>query len=104
MGIDSTHLTTSEFEREEDAGFRTPIQTPAIEGNDEQIAIHEDSIYRDLPNLGVKIIQSEIQTSWTETTLAASSGSGTAEVITGTNAQIQTNAPRTDIQIDGVTA
>uniref|UniRef100_M1DHE0 Integrase core domain containing protein n=1 Tax=Solanum tuberosum TaxID=4113 RepID=M1DHE0_SOLTU len=32
MGIDSTHLTSFEFEKEEVAGCRTPIHTPTTEG------------------------------------------------------------------------
>ncbi|KAG5611098.1 hypothetical protein H5410_022379 [Solanum commersonii] len=74
------------------------VDESTVETNDEYIAIQEKRIYRDLPDLGEKIMQSKIHISLTETFMEAPSGSGTAvtfAVTLGTDAQIQTDAPST---------
>ncbi|KAG5606290.1 hypothetical protein H5410_027782 [Solanum commersonii] len=78
---------------------KTIFDESDAETDEEQIAIRDKSIYRDLPNLGEMIIQSVIQTSRIETSMEAPSGSGTAvssEATLGTDAQVHTDAPGTD--------
>ncbi|KAG5576691.1 hypothetical protein H5410_056825 [Solanum commersonii] len=53
------------------------VDESAAMTDEEQIAIREESIYRDLPDLGETIMQLVIQTSRTETFMAAPSGFGT---------------------------
>jgi len=85
-------LDTPETSEIPPATIRDAIREEAVvdesdaENDEEEISIQEESIYRDLPDLGEKIMQSEIQTSWTKTSMAAPSGSGTtitSQVIPG---------------------
>ncbi|KAG5610719.1 hypothetical protein H5410_022000, partial [Solanum commersonii] len=71
-----------------------------------QIERRKESIYGDLSNLEKMIIQSVIQTSLTENSMAAPSGYGTAihsKVTPGIEAQDQSDAPGTNAQTDGAT-
>ncbi|KAG5586401.1 hypothetical protein H5410_046835 [Solanum commersonii] len=75
--------------------------------DEEQIAIQEKSIYRDLPDLAKAkgaMVNVVMQASLADTPLAVSSGAGTSEVTLGTDAQIQTDALGTDAQTDGAAA
>uniref|UniRef100_M1DQ27 Integrase core domain containing protein n=1 Tax=Solanum tuberosum TaxID=4113 RepID=M1DQ27_SOLTU len=74
-----------------------------VEIDEEQIEIQEESISVDFPDLEETIMQSVIQTSLTETSMAASSGAGPSEVTPGTEAQVQIDAPGTDSQINRMT-
>ncbi|KAG5611137.1 hypothetical protein H5410_022418 [Solanum commersonii] len=57
------------------------------ETDEEKIEVREESIYGDLPDLEEMIIQSVIQTSLTETSMATPSRFGTVGVTPGTEAQ-----------------
>jgi len=66
--------------------------------------VREERIYGDLPDLEETIVQLVIQTSLIETSMAALSGSGTVDVTPGTETQVQSTTPGTDVPTDEVTA
>uniref|UniRef100_M1DME2 Putative plant transposon protein domain-containing protein n=1 Tax=Solanum tuberosum TaxID=4113 RepID=M1DME2_SOLTU len=73
------------------------------ETDKEQIEVREESIYGDLLDLEQTIVQSVIQTSLTEMSMETPSGSGTIDLIPGTDAQDQSVALGTDASTDGAT-
>uniref|UniRef100_M1DIE1 Putative plant transposon protein domain-containing protein n=1 Tax=Solanum tuberosum TaxID=4113 RepID=M1DIE1_SOLTU len=68
-----------------------------------EIEVRDESIYGDLPDLEETIVQSVIQTSLTEMSMAAPSGPTTFDVTLSTDAQVQSTTPGTDSRTDGAT-
>uniref|UniRef100_M1DY64 Polyprotein protein n=1 Tax=Solanum tuberosum TaxID=4113 RepID=M1DY64_SOLTU len=90
-------VTTGDVRKDE-----ATIDELDAETDEEHIGIQEESIYGDLPDLEETIMQSVIQTSLTEISMAAHSVSDTAvpsEVTQGTEARDQIDAAGTDAQV-----
>uniref|UniRef100_M1DGN7 Polyprotein protein n=1 Tax=Solanum tuberosum TaxID=4113 RepID=M1DGN7_SOLTU len=60
--------------------------------NEEQIGVHEENIFRDLPDLAGTVVQ----TSLAETSMAVSSRAGSSEVTPDTETLVQTDTPGTN--------
>ncbi|KAG5600311.1 hypothetical protein H5410_031681, partial [Solanum commersonii] len=86
--------TTSDAHRDEPA-----VKESDVETDEKQIRVHEDNIFRNLPNFAGMVVQ----TSLAETSMAVSSGVFAYEVIPGTDAQVQTTVLSTEAQTNGET-
>ncbi|KAG5590135.1 hypothetical protein H5410_040649 [Solanum commersonii] len=95
---DIPQATTEDVHRD-----NTVVDESDTDTDEEKIEIRVKSIYKDLPDLEETTVQSVIQTSLTEISMAAPSGAGPSEVTLGPDPQVQIDALGTDAQTDGVT-
>uniref|UniRef100_M1DNC0 Polyprotein protein n=1 Tax=Solanum tuberosum TaxID=4113 RepID=M1DNC0_SOLTU len=76
------------------------VEKSDVKTDEEQIGVQEENIFRDLPDLAGTILKISLA----ETSMAVSSEVIAYEVISGTDAHVQTAAPDTESQTDGETA